>query len=517
MKNYLRYIYAILAIPLAILMRFALVPLIGYGIPYIILFPVTTGVALLAGMGPAVLTGFFGAIVTDYFFIPPLHSITMDVAHITRAFVMVLTSIFVGYIGNALKVAREKAEKQALSFQESEARLKRSQEIAHLGSWELDLVKNVLTWSDEIYRIFGLQPQEFDATYEAFLEAVHPDDRTLVNEAYSGSLREGRDIYEIEHRVVRKSTGEIRHVHEKCAHIRNESGQMIRSVGMVHDITERKQTEEKIKSLNEELKHHVLQLEAANRELEAFSYSVSHDLRSPLRSVAGFSQALLEDYADKLDPEGTDYLERIVAATQRMGRLIDDMLNLSRFTRAELKREEINLSGLAGKIADMLRKTQPGRQAEIIIAEDLVTQGDEHLLTIVLENLLGNAWKFTGKNSNTVIEFGITNFGMRNAEFGLKDQESENDNQHEAVSQSASQNPKSAIGKVVYFVKDNGAGFDMSYAGKMFNPFQRLHSVKDFPGTGIGLATVKRIINRHGGSVWIEAEVNRGTTVYFTL
>jgi len=292
---------------------------------------------------------------------------------------------------------------------------------------------------------------------------------------------------------------------------------MIRSVGMVQDITERKQTEEKIKSLNEELKHHVLQLEAANRELEAFSYSVSHDLRSPLRSVAGFSRALLEDYAEKLDPEGTDSLERIVAATQRMGRLIDDMLNLSRVTRAELKREEINLSGLAGKIADMLRKTQPGRQAEIIIAEDLVAQGDEHLLTIVLENLLGNAWKFTGKNSNTVIEFGITNCGMRNAEFGLKDQESENDNQHEAVSQSAIHNLKSAIGKVVYFVKDNGAGFDMSYAGKMFNPFQRLHSVKDFPGTGIGLATVKRIINRHGGSVWIEAEVNRGTTVYFTL
>jgi PAS domain S-box-containing protein len=529
MKKYLRYIYAILAIPLSILLRFALVPLIGYGIPYIILFPVTVGVALLAGMGPAVVTGLLGAIVTDYFFVPPLHSMTMDVAHVTRASVMVLTSIFVGYIGNALKVAREKAEKHALSLQESETRLKRSQEIAHLGSWELDLVHNVLIWSDEIYRIFGLQPQEFGATYEAFLEAVHPEDRTLVNEAYSGSLKDGRDIYEIEHRVVRKDSGEIRYVHEKCTHIRNESGQIIRSVGMVHDITERKQTEGKIKSLNEELKHHVLQLEAANRELEAFSYSVSHDLRSPLRSVAGFSQALLEDYADKLDPEGTDSLERIVAATQRMGRLIDDMLNLSRVTRAELKREEINLSGLAGNIADMLRKTQPGRQAEIIIAEDLVAQGDEHLLTIVLENLLGNAWKFTGKNSNTVIEFGATNFemrnaecglekfGMRNAECGVKDQESGTDNRPEAVSQSALQNPKSALGKVVYFVKDNGAGFDMSYAGKMFNPFQRLHSVKEFPGTGIGLATVKRIINRHGGSVWIEAEVNRGTTVYFTL
>jgi len=249
------------------------------------------------------------------------------------------------------------------------------------------------------------------------------------------------------------------------------------------EITVRKQAEEKISTLNEELKHHVLQLEAANRELEAFSYSVSHDLRAPLRSVAGFSQVLFEDYADKLNEEGRDSLERILTATHRMGRLIDDLLNLSRVSRAEMRREEVRLSGLAGKIAEMLRKTQPERQAEFNIAEGLVAQGDEHLLTIVLENLLGNAWKFTGKNPHAVIEFGVT--------------------QHE--------------GQQAYFVKDNGVGFDMSYAGKMFSPFQRLHSINEFPGTGIGLATVKRIINRHGGTVWIEAEVGGGTTVYFTL
>jgi signal transduction histidine kinase len=249
------------------------------------------------------------------------------------------------------------------------------------------------------------------------------------------------------------------------------------------EITERKRAEEKIISLNEELKHHLLQLEAANRELEAFSYSVSHDLRAPLRSVAGFSQALFDDCADKLNAEGRDSLERILAATQRMGRLIDDLLNLSRVSRAEMRREEVTLSGLAGKIADMLRKTEPERQAEFNIAEGLVAQGDEHLLTVVLENLLGNAWKFTGKNTRTVIEFGIT--------------------EHK--------------GRQAFFVKDNGAGFDMSYAGKMFSPFQRLHSANEFPGTGIGLATVKRIINRHGGRVWIEAEVGKGTTVYFTI
>ena len=243
------------------------------------------------------------------------------------------------------------------------------------------------------------------------------------------------------------------------------------------------QRNQEINTLNEELKHHVLQLEAANRELEAFSYSVSHDLRAPLRSIAGFSQVLFEDYADKLTAEGRDSLERILTATHKMGRLIDDLLNLSRVSRAEMRREEVKLSELAGKIAEMLRKTQPERQSEFNIAEGLVVQGDEHLLTVVLENLLGNAWKFTGKNPRAVIECGVT--------------------QHE--------------GKQAYFVKDNGVGFDMSYAGKMFSPFQRLHSVNEFPGTGIGLATVKRIINRHGGDVWIEGEVGKGTTVYFTL
>ncbi len=606
MKNYLRYVYAILAVPLAILLRFALVPLIGYGIPYIMLFPVTVGVALLAGLGPAILTGLMGSIITDYFFIPPVHTITADIPHITRAAVMVLTSVFVGYVGDMLKAAREKAEKQALALSESEARLKRSQEIAHLGSWELDLVNNHLSWSDEAYRIFGLQPQEFGATYEAFLEAVHPDDRAAVDVAYSGSLREGRDTYEIKHRVVRKSSGEIRYVHEKCGHFRDETGRLIRSVGMVHDITERKKGEEalirakeewertfdsvpdmiaildkqhriirvnramaerlgvepeqcaglvcykcvhglsgppafcphsstmsdgrqhvaeihedrlggdlfvstsplfdakgeligsvhvarditeqkraaeEIKSLNDELKRHVIELESANRELEAFSYSVSHDLRAPLRGIDGFSQALLEDYADKLDENGRDYLQRVRAGSQRMAQLIDDLLNLSRVARTEMRRERTSLSDIVGRIADRLQKTEPERKAKFIIAEGLYDYGDEHLLYLVLENLIGNAWKFTEKNPEAVIEFGVTR----------------------------------TDGKPAYFVKDDGAGFDMVYAGKLFKPFQRLHAMTEFPGTGIGLATVKRIINRHGGHAWIEGEVGKGTTVYFTL
>jgi len=379
------------------------------------------------------------------------------------------------------EIAERKRTEKLLS--ENEARLKRSQEIAHLGGWELDLVKNTLAWSDEVYRIFGLQPQEFGATYEAFLEAVHPDDRAAVNDAYSGSLREGRDSYEIEHRVVRKATKEIRYVHEKCQHFRDKTGAVLRSAGMVQDITERRKSAEEIKTLNEALRCHVLDLETANRELEAFSYSVSHDLRSPLRSIGGFSLALLEDYADKLDAGGKDFLGRIIAATKRMGQLIDDLLNLSRITRTEMLRVTVDLSGIAKRVSGRLRELEPERRAECIIAEGLTANGDERLLNIALENLLGNAWKFTGKQDRTVIEFGVFAEGVSRA----------------------------------FFVKDNGAGFDMTYAAKLFSPFQRLHRNEDFPGTGIGLATVKRVIERHGGRVWIEGEKNNGTTVYFTL
>ena len=668
---------------------------------------------------------------------------------------------------------RKQAEE---SLRRSEERLERAQEIAHLGSWELDLFDNRLIWSDEVYRIFGFEPQAFVATYEAFLERVHPDDREAVDAAYSGSIRENRDVYEIEHRVIRKDTGEIRFVHERCQHFRDPSGKVIRSIGMVHDITERKRAEEALRKLNADLEgrvaeqtaeirrtckavdaerqrlynvleslpayvvlltpdyhvpfanrffrerfgeshgkrcyeylfqrtepceicetytvlktgkpHHwewtgpdnrdydvhdfpfadsdgapfilemgiditevkraeaalkeanetlerrvaertgeleaahaaterekrlletvmdalpigvavtdtrggsiktnrafeevwggprpatdsvadyttykawwadtgepvrpeewasaravqtgetvrnqlmkierfegsqafvlnsaspifdaegkivgsavgirditeikqaeetlrerTRQLEAANGELEGFSYTISHDLRAPLRAIDGYSRMILRKHADRFDEDALGKFNVIRDNIRMMGQLIDDLLNFSRLGRAQLSIVTLDIGRLIGEVWEELKIANADRRLTLKMAELPPGRGDRGLMKQVLVNILANAVKFTKGREEALIEAG----GYR------KD------------------------GEIVYYIRDNGVGFDMQYHDKLFGVFQRLHSAEEFEGTGVGLAIVHRIIHRHGGRVWAEGELDRGACFYFSL
>ena len=360
-----------------------------------------------------------------------------------------------------------------------------AQKAAKMGVWDRDVTAGRSTWTTELEEVFGLQPGTYTDNSQMWPNLMHPDDLPAVDKAVAESLRDGSE-FSSEFRIIRPD-GKQRWISARGSVIRDGEGRPNRMVGIDIDITEQKQAQEQIRSLNASLETRVADrtrdLSNANKELESFSYSVSHDLRAPLRTIDGFSLALLEDCGGTLDDVGKEHLQRIRAATQRMGALIDDLLNLSRVTRAQLTAQTFDLSAVVSSVAQELQATQPERQIAWRIAPAVFATGDARLLRVAIENLLNNAWKFTSKHPTATIEFGRT----------------EN------------------RGCSAYFVKDDGAGFDPAYADRLFGPFQRLHATAEFPGTGVGLATVQRVIHRHGGRVWAESAVDQGATFYFTL
>jgi PAS domain S-box-containing protein len=382
------------------------------------------------------------------------------------------------------KLAELELHRVNADLAENQERLRLAQEVARIGTfvWNLQTGESQLT--PELEAMYGLPPGGFIAGRRTWQDLICPEDRDQGLRHVHEVMETGS--FEAEWRVIWPG-GDVHWLFGRAWVFKDDAGKPLRLLGANIDVTERKLAELEVSLLNAELEQRVrqrtLELEASNRELEAFAYSVSHDLRAPLRGIDGWSLALLEDYSAALDESGRQYLNRVRAETQRMGTLIDDLLQLSRASRGEMKVAQVDLTHLANQIAARLRDAQPQRRIEFAIEPGLVGFGDARLLEIALTNLLSNSVKFTGTQNPALIEFGKTE----------KD------------------------GEMAFYVRDNGAGFDMAYASNLFGAFQRLHKVTEFPGTGIGLATVQRIVRRHGGRVWADARVNRGATFGFTL
>lgn len=327
---------------------------------------------------------------------------------------------------------------------------------------------------------------EMELLEKTYVQLIHPGERKKHLRNMVKMINGKKEYFHSEDRYLHKK-GFIIWVILSVSVVRDQEGRPLYFIGQVTDITGKKSAEIELENLNRELESKVeertRQLQLANKELESFSYSVSHDLRAPLRAIDGFSQAVLEDYADKLDETGVGYLNRVRGASQKLSHLIDEFLDLARVSRATLHTTQINLSEIAHTIVKLLKSGEPERTVEIRVQEYVMAQADLQQMKIVMQNLLENSWKYSALREDAIIEFGMLHEDHRK----------------------------------IYFVRDNGAGFNMDYYDKLFIPFQRLHNQTEFPGSGIGLATVKRIIDRHHGKIWAESEPGNGSVFYFTI
>ena len=359
-----------------------------------------------------------------------------------------------------------------------------TQGVAHLGTWEWDVTQPHATWSDELYRIYGLTPQAYIPSYEAYLSKVHPEDRQRVIDATNRVFHE-HVPYSHDERIFRPD-GTVRYLHTWANPVLDDQGRLVKLIGVCQDITERKMAEEQVLELNRNLESRIAErtraIERSLEDLEAFNATVTHDLRNPLNTI-DLGCAMLERETSGLPLKARDVLGRIRRATSRMSDLIRDLLTLSRVGHAQLASENADLSAIASEVVANLLRAEPQRRVEVTIADGLSCRGDPGLLRAALENLLGNAWKYSSKVAEARIEVG-------------------------AIERE---------GRRIFLVRDNGAGFDMAEAHKLFRPFERLHKAADFEGTGVGLAAVHRIVERHGGRIWAEGAPGKGATFYFEL
>ncbi|MGF1518251.1 MAG: PAS domain-containing protein [Nodosilinea sp.] len=366
---------------------------------------------------------------------------------------------------------RKQAETQLRSLS---LRLRLALESANIGIWERIMGSDEVIWDQCLVDLYGFGDLDHSATYQEWRNRVYADDIQRV-EAGHQALLDNDTPYDLDFRVWR-GDGTLGWIRSSALVRRDAQGQPLSIIGINYDITDRKLAEQQILRTT-------AQLETSNLELEAFAYSVSHDLRAPLRAIDGFSRALVEDYFDQFDDEGRDYFDRIRHNVGRMGQLIDDLLRLSRVSRSTMVYAPVDLSALVQAQINELHTAEPDRVVTAVIIPDIVVSADPTLMQVALANLVQNAWKFTAHHTAATLEFGVEFQGS----------------------------------EPVYYLRDDGAGFDMAYANKLFGVFQRLHNTDEFPGTGIGLATVQRAIHRHGSRVWAEAAVERGATFYFTL
>ncbi len=368
---------------------------------------------------------------------------------------------------------------------EGQARLQEAQRIARLGHWNLDERDGSMQWSDEVYRIFGQDPATFRPSFAAYWQQVCPDDKADLRQLFDRVTAEHCDLDSV-HRILRPD-GSERHVRLLCQSNDFEAGPLYH--GTIQDVTELRQAQLALQQLNTGLEQRVKartrELRALNRELESFTYSVSHDLRTPLRSIHGFATLLQESEAARLSTEGQDFLRRIQESSSRMGQLITDLLSMAQHSRAELHPEWVDLSSLARQVVSELERGESQRQVRWDIEPGLRVQADPTLMRVVLQNLLGNAWKYTGQTAQAHIRFHSTG--------------AEPD------------------GQMGFCVSDNGAGFNMNFVDQLFQPFKRLHAHHEFEGTGIGLATVARVLQRHGGRIQAQGAEGQGASFRFSL